>query len=74
MIDLGPCGFFDQERVLLVSALNVLKAKGIDECTLDNIMHEVETSNPDPKQGRCSERSPRRLDRCGSVPSFHLQS
>lgn len=45
MIDLGPCGFFDQDRVLLISALNVLKAKGVDGDTLDTIMHEVENSS-----------------------------
>lgn len=41
MIDLGPCGFFEQDKVLLVSALNFLKAKGIDEETLESVMHQV---------------------------------
>lgn len=41
MIDLGPCGFFNQDRVVLASALDVLKAKGISEATLDTLMQEV---------------------------------
>lgn len=41
MIDLGPGGYFDNEKVLLVSALNLLKAKGADKTKLDEILREV---------------------------------
>ena len=41
MIDLGPCGFFDQDKVVLASALDVLKARGINADTLDHLMNEV---------------------------------
>lgn len=41
MIDLGPSGYFDQEKVLLVSALGLLRAKGIKSETLEEIVRQV---------------------------------
>ncbi len=41
MIDLGPSGYFDQEKVLLVSALSLLRAKGIKSETLEEIVRQV---------------------------------
>lgn len=67
MIDLGPCGFFDQERVLLVSALNVLKSKGVDEETLNSILDEVKMFSY-----RYKTKSPLRLVRLRAEKTLML--
>lgn len=40
-MDLGPSGFFDQEKVVLASALGILHAKGVDKETLDDLLKKV---------------------------------
>jgi hypothetical protein len=67
MIDLGPCGFFDQELVLLVSALNVLKSKGVDEETLNSILDEVKMFSY-----RYKTKSPLRLARLEAGKTLEL--
>lgn len=49
MLDLGPSGFFNQDKVFSLSILNLLKEQGVSSDTLDKVLKEV-VSNfiPDP--------------------------